>query len=88
MKPIIGAKLVRYADDFVVLARYAGPELVEWIERIIETRLGLTLNRNKTQIVDLRQPDSSLDFLGYTFRYDRDLRGGSHRYLHVGPLWS
>ncbi len=79
------AKLVRYADDLVVLARYAGPELVEWIERIIEIRLGLTLNRSKTQIVDLRQPGSSLDFLGYTFRYDRDLRGGNHRYLHVGP---
>jgi RNA-directed DNA polymerase len=80
-----GAKLVRYADDFVVLARYAGPQLVEWIERIIETRLGLTLNRDKTRIVNLRQPGRSLDFLGYTFRYDRDLHGGTHRYLYVGP---
>ena len=23
----------------------------------------------------------SLDFLGFTFRYDRDLRGRAHRYL-------
>ena len=27
------AKLVRYADDFVVLARYQSPQLVNWIER-------------------------------------------------------
>ncbi len=52
---------------------------------VIETRLGLTLNRDKTRIVDLRQSGSALDFLGYTFRYDRDLHGGSHRYLYVGP---
>ena len=32
-----GAKLVRYADDFVVLARYVSPKLKEWIEEKIET---------------------------------------------------
>ncbi|HEQ60468.1 MAG TPA: group II intron reverse transcriptase/maturase, partial [Firmicutes bacterium] len=79
------AKLVRYADDFVIVARYVGPRLVNWVERITEHRLGLTLNRDKTRIVNLTQPGSSLDFLGYTFRYDRDLHGGTHRYLHVGP---
>jgi hypothetical protein len=27
----------------------------------------------------------SLDFLGFTFRYDRDLYGGAHTYLNVTP---
>jgi len=26
-----------------------------------------------------------VDFLGYTFRYDRDLKGRGHRYLNVAP---
>ncbi len=36
-------------------------------------------------MVNLSQEGASLDFLGYTFRYDRDLRGRGHRYLNVSP---
>ena len=79
------ARIVRYADDFMVLARYQGSRLKEFIEAKIETWLGLELNREKTKVVDLRQPEASVDFLGYTFRFDRDLWGGSHRYLNVTP---
>jgi RNA-directed DNA polymerase len=32
------SKLVRYADDFVVLARYQSRQLVNWIERLLEAR--------------------------------------------------
>jgi RNA-directed DNA polymerase len=78
------ARLVRYADDFVVLARYQGKQLVEWIEQTLEGRLGLTVNRSKTRIVVLRASER-LDFLGYSFRYDLDLRGRGHRYLNVFP---
>jgi RNA-directed DNA polymerase len=79
------AKLVRYADDFVVLARQQGGKLREFIEDKLETWMGLEINRDKTRVVDLRKVGSSLDFLGYTFRYDRDLRGRKHRYLNVFP---
>jgi RNA-directed DNA polymerase len=79
------AKLVRYADDFVVLARRQGGRLRGFIESKLETRMGLEINRDKTREIDLREVGSSLDFLGYTFRYDRDLRGGKHRYLNVFP---
>ena len=65
------AKLVRYADDFVVLARYQARQLAEFIESKLEQWMGLELNREKTRVVDLRQAGTSLDFLGYTFRYDR-----------------
>jgi RNA-directed DNA polymerase len=79
------AKLVRYADDCVVLARYQGPRLRGWIEEKIETWLGLEINRDKTRVVDLREEKASLDFLGYTFRWQRDRYGRARRYLHVGP---
>lgn len=68
-----GAKLVRYADDFVVLARYQGERLQASIEGFIEGRMGLTINREKTRVVKLNEEGASLEFLGYTFRYDRDL---------------
>ena len=79
------ARLVRYADDFVVLARFMGPRLVAWLERTLEQDLRLTLNRNKTRVVRVRAPQQSLDFLGFTLRYVRDRRGRPHRYLAVEP---
>jgi RNA-directed DNA polymerase len=77
------AQLVRYCDDFVVLARYQSEQLRSWIERTLEGRMGLELNREKTQLVDMKAKDASLDFVGYTFRYYRDLKGREHRYLNV-----
>lgn len=79
------AEIVRYADDIVILARYQGCRLREYIELKIESWLGLELNRDKTKVVDLRQAGSSFDFLGYTFRFDRDFRGRGYRYLNVTP---
>ncbi len=79
------AKIVRYADDFVVLARYQGRELRAWLQRTLEERFELTINRDKTRVVNLNVPVSSLDFVGYTFRYDRDLKGRAHRYLNIFP---
>lgn len=79
------ARLVRYADDFVVLARYIGPRIVAWLERMLEQDLQLTVNRTKTRVVRVTAPQQSLDFLGFTLRYVRDLRGRDHRYLAVEP---
>jgi RNA-directed DNA polymerase len=80
------AKLVRYADDFVVLARYISPRLRDWIEGRLEGWLGLQINREKTRVVDLRHAGQSLDFLGYTFRYDQDQYGReARRYLNLQP---
>lgn len=79
------AKIVRYADDFVILARYQGTRLGNWIEQTLEGRFKLTINREKTKIVRLQEAGGSLDFLGYTFRYDRDLQGRPHRYLNIFP---
>lgn len=79
------ARLVRYADDFVTMARYQGERLVSWTEQFLEGRAGLKVNRAKTRIVDLKRPGERLDFLGYTFRQDRGLKGRGYRYLNVFP---
>ena len=78
------ARLVRYADDFVVMARYQGRRIDEWIGGTLEGWLGLSINREKTRVVRL-QKGESLDFLGFTFRYDRDLYGSGKTYLNVTP---
>jgi RNA-directed DNA polymerase len=75
------ARLVRYADDFVVMARYIGPRIIGFIEEKIERRLGLVINREKTRVVQMYDEDATLDFLGYTFRFSRSHRpGGGPRY--------
>jgi RNA-directed DNA polymerase len=79
------AKLVRYADDFVVLARYQTKRLTGWIEELLEGRFKLTVNREKTRTIKLHRPGESLNFLGFTLRYDRDRLGRGHRYLNVMP---
>lgn len=79
------ATLVRYADDFVILARYAGSRLQGFTEEKIEGWLGLKLNRDKTRVLDLREEGQTLDFLGYSFRWDRDKYGRGTRYWNMHP---
>jgi len=59
-------KLIRYADDFVVVCRYRheAEEALQAIQQILK-RLKLTLHPNKTRIV--RLPQDGFDFLGFHF---------------------
>jgi len=43
------------------------------------------LEKPTTDNGNLRRVGESLDFLGYTFRYDRDRYGRGHRYLNMKP---
>lgn len=79
------AKLVRYADDLVVLARYQGATLRGWLEGTLEGRMGLKVNRAKTRVVALEAEGAQLDFLGFTLGYRADLQGRGWRYLDVTP---
>jgi RNA-directed DNA polymerase len=76
-----GARLVNYADDFVVLCRTGAPEVLAQSRRWF-TQMGLTLNEQKTRVCDGRR--ESFSFLGYTFgpmRYRKD----GHWYLGAAP---
>jgi RNA-directed DNA polymerase len=79
------ARLVRYADDFVILVRRQTTGLINWVEDLLEGRFKLTVNREKTRTVKLNEPGASLSFLGFTLRFDRDLHGRPRRYLNVFP---
>jgi RNA-directed DNA polymerase len=81
-----GARLVRYHDDFVVMARWMSPRIISFIEETIEARLGLVLNREKTRVVRLREVGDALDFLGFTFRRERSLMGrGTYFRVEASP---
>jgi RNA-directed DNA polymerase len=80
------ARLVRYADDFVILARYQSKRLEDWIEDKLESWMGLEINREKTRVVNLGKAGETLDFLGFTFRFDQSLyKDWKKRYLNVFP---
>jgi RNA-directed DNA polymerase len=69
----------------VALAKQMGSETVEFIESRLEGKFQLEINREKTRVVDLREEGASLNFLLFTFRYDRDLKGRDQKYLNVFP---
>jgi len=58
------ARMVNYADDFVIVSRGKAMESLEWTRRVLE-RLESTLNETKTSIRNARV--ERFDFLGYTF---------------------
>ena len=58
------ARIVNYADDFVICCRGTANEAMQTMRNMM-SRLKLTVNETKTHIC--RVPDESFDFLGYTF---------------------
>ena len=60
----IPGTLVRYADDFVILLRRNGKEVVREVERMLG-RLGLKLHPDKTRVV---RAEDGFDFLGVHFQ--------------------
>jgi RNA-directed DNA polymerase len=80
------ARLVRYADDFAVQAKFIGDRLRTWIEVTLEGRFGLTINRDKTSVKQVSPAtDEALDFLGYRIWHAPDVSGRGHRYLTAHP---
>jgi len=80
----INARLIRYADDFVVLMRFRSLQTEEFIRGKLEEWMGLVLNKEKTRIVDLKKQGSSIDFLGFNLRYVRS-KYNSGKYLKIEP---
>lgn len=67
------ARVVNYADDFVILTESKAQEAYR-ITKWVMDRLGLTLNEQKTSLVDA--DEESLEFLGYEFGWDYNRRTG------------
>jgi group II intron reverse transcriptase/maturase len=77
-----GVKIVRYCDDFVIMGKKLTIEIIEDIKRII-ARLGLTLNEEKTRIVNAKE--ESFNFLGFTVRYSRGKFKNGSKYWAIIP---
>ena len=75
------ARVINYADDFVILSRGHAAEALAWT-RWAMTHLGLTLNETKTCL--RTRSTESFDFLGYTFGRDRYRKDGQ-TYLAAKP---
>jgi len=75
------ARMMRYADDFVIACApgHSGgvrKRLQQWL-----TAKGLTLNEAKTRIVNIHQ--TGINFLGFNLTWRKSLRGRG--YLHAQP---
>ena len=74
--------LVRYADDFVILARPGqGSELKARQQRWLD-RHGLKLNEEKTRLLDVRQAGFKFLSFGVNWRQGRSGRGYPHMEPH------
>ena len=75
------ARMVRYADDFVIACRAGkSQEVVRRLKKWL-TAKGLTLNEAKTRLVNIRE--QGINFLGFNLTWRRSRRGRG--YLHVEP---
>ena len=75
------ARIVRYADDFVVLCAGKVDAPLNAVRQVLG-RLDLTLNETKTRIVDARQ--ESFNFLGFAIRVSKGWKSGKS-YPHACP---
>ena len=77
------AHIVRYADDFVILCSRAPERYLDEARTVLD-RLGLTLNAQKTRIVDVRS--EPFDFLGHRFAVQPSKRTGELKtYYYPAP---
>jgi RNA-directed DNA polymerase len=77
----LGAKIVNYADDFVICCRGTADKAMATMRAMMQ-KLKLTVNEAKTHVC--RLPDEPFDFLGYTIGRCYSTRTG-RAYLGTRP---
>lgn len=77
-----GVKIVRYADDFVLLGRKIPAMVLEKLICLLE-KMELRLNEEKSKLIDAK--DNSFDFLGFTIRYEKSRYERGRRYWNIIP---
>jgi RNA-directed DNA polymerase len=75
----LAARIVNYADDFVICCRGTADEAMT-VMRSMMSKLKLTVNETKTRLC--RLPEESFDFLGYTQGRNYSCRTGAS---YLGP---
>ena len=77
-----GVKIVRYADDFVLMAGKMTGECLDRMN-VMFRRMKVKLNEEKSKL--LCAYEESFDFLGHTFRFSDDIFGRPFKYWNVEP---
>ncbi len=75
-----GIKIVRYADDFVLMGKVITKEATDRLREDLK-RMGLMLNQAKTR--QIQAQETPFNFLGFTIRYDKDIKGRNKRYWNI-----
>jgi RNA-directed DNA polymerase len=75
----LDARIVNYADDFVICCRGTAEEAMSVMRRMM-SKLKLAVNEKKTRLC--RLPEDTFDFLGYTLGRNYDCRTGES---YLGP---
>lgn len=78
----MGIAIVRYADDFVLMGKQIPDKARNLLINVLD-RMELKINEEKTSLVNAGK--QAFDFLGFTFRYDKDLMGRQLHYWNVMP---
>ncbi len=77
-----GIKIVRYADDFILIGKKMSDEIIQKLMEILN-RLELKLNVEKTKRLNIKE--DSFNFLGFKFQQFKDLFGKDKKYLNISP---
>ena len=77
-----GVKIVRYADDFVLMAGKMPKECLDHMNKMFR-KMKLKLNEEKSKL--LCAHEESFDFLGHTFRFSNGIFGRPSKYWNVAP---
>jgi group II intron reverse transcriptase/maturase len=78
----LGIKMIRYADDFILIGKHIGQEVLDYIHKLLD-RMGLTINTTKSKMVRARE--ESFDFLGFSFRYDSSIIKKGTKFWNIIP---
>jgi len=81
-KAFDGIDIIRYADDFVLMSKRIGSEVIQSLQVLTE-RMGISLNEDKTRL--LQAQNEPFDFLGFTFHYRKSGYDEGGTYLSIRP---
>jgi RNA-directed DNA polymerase len=78
-----GIAIVRYADDFVLMGKTLGTEVLTKLKDLLG-RMGLTINEQKSR--QLNATETPFNFLGFIFRYDQShINPQGEKFWNVKP---
>jgi group II intron reverse transcriptase/maturase len=77
-----GIKIVRYADDFVLMGQEISQKALEKLREVLQ-RMELEINYAKSKLIEVRE--EPLGFLGFTIRYDFSIYDRHKRFWHIKP---